>query len=396
MNGSDDLRAALANEAALTAECVPEFVERILAAAASSGASDLHLEPRAERLVFKLRRNGCLGEIGQMGGALRANVIQRVKVLAGLMTYRSDIPQEGRIKAASGELRVSVYPALFGERAVIRLAAPEMRSVSRGGGEGLDELGMDPTVLEKFKELLARPQGLLLLTGPAGSGKTTTLYASLAWQVARWRGERHIVSIEDPVERCVEGVTQTQVNPAAELDFAAALRALLRQDPEILMLGEIRDTETAQAAVQAALTGHLLLSTIHASSTPEVLLRLAQLGVEPGLVASVVSGVLAQRLLRLLCPSCRVATSDANEPFHASERGCERCAGSGYSGRGLLAELLVPNEAIREALRQHAGAQKLIVLAAEAGCAGLWPRGIKEVAAGRATLDDLRRVLAEA
>ncbi len=285
-------------------ESVPEVVRRLLQAGFSVDASDVHLEPLPDRMLARFRIDGSLVDGAVLDGRARANVIARVKVLAGLMTYRTDIPQEGRIAANAAEdlradLRVSVYPAIHGERAVIRFPARHGGAEpADGGGHALERLGFPADVLERLQRLLEMPHGLILLTGPAGSGKTTTLYASLRHLSARWEGRRHIVTIEDPVERIVPGITQTQINPGVELDYAAALRALLRQDPEILMVGEIRDAATACMAAQAALTGHLLLSTLHAGTPVEVLLRLTQLGVEPYLAGSVVTGVLAQRLVR--------------------------------------------------------------------------------------------------
>lgn len=388
------VQARLANADKLSAEQVPELVAAIVASARRCGASDLHFEPRADFLSVRVRIDGCLADALEIRGALRSNFIQRVKVLAGLMTYRTDIPQEGRMaldastardaqdENVNADARVSVYPTVHGERAVLRFFPTHTLTTGNSGPNEIDALGLKPAETEKLKNLIERPQGMILLTGPAGSGKSTTLYACIRHLQRRWNGRRHIVTVEDPPERIIDGVTQTAVNPAAGLDFAGALRALLRQDPEILMCGEIRDGETARIAAHAALTGHLLLSTIHAGSPAEVLARLAQLGVEAPLVASIVSGILAQRLLRKACVKCR-----------AEAGGCDACGGTGYRGRMLLAELLIPNEPMRQALRENAHLGKLSALAVSAGCEGLWARGLVEVSAGTTTLEELRRVL---
>jgi type II secretory ATPase GspE/PulE/Tfp pilus assembly ATPase PilB-like protein len=333
-------------------------------------------------------------------------VVQRLKVLARLMTYRTDVPQEGRLDPSGlggaapslGGARVSVMPTVHGEKVVVRFFFAR-RGADGAGVAGppvrLDELGLRPDDHAALTGLFARPEGLLLLTGPAGSGKTTTLYACLRHLALGARGARQIVSIEDPVENVQEGVTQVEINPAAGLDFAAALRALLRQDPEVVMVGEVRDRETAAIAVQAALTGHLILSTVHAASAPEVLLRLADLGVEPSLIAGVVTGVLAQRLVRRLCLECRTATANPEEPYRAGPRsaGCLACRGTGYRGRILVAELLRPSDAMRTAFRDKPDRRRLLDLAAEQGCVGLWRRGLERLREGHTTLLELRRVV---
>jgi general secretion pathway protein E len=232
----DELSSHLAKWEAEFPDSVPELIQSLIRAGAEARASDLHLEPLPGRLQIRYRVDGCLVNGPALDGRLRANAVARVKVLAGLMTYRTDIPQEGRIPASAaagsgGDLRVSIFPALHGERAVLRFPPRAADADGEETGGALEALGFPDDVLARLKELLERPHGLILLTGPAGSGKTTTLYACLRHLAARWEGRRHIVTIEDPVERVIAGVTQTQVNPAVELDYAAALRALLRQDP---------------------------------------------------------------------------------------------------------------------------------------------------------------------
>ena len=387
------LQAELDRRWAGGADGVPALVDWLLAEASRSGASDLHLEPRDGGLLFRWRRDGCLADAGVERGPLCSNVVQRIKVLAGLLTYRTDIPQDGRIGGADGgaDMRISVYPTVQGEKVVVRFF---QKGAGGRGGEGvpdwtLDALGFEPRDLARLDGFLGRPQGMVLLTGPAGSGKTTTLYACLRRLVDASRGTRQIVTIEDPVERIIPGVTHTELKPVAGLDYPAALKALLRQDPEVIMIGEIRDGETAQVAVQAALTGHLILSTVHAPSAPEVLLRLLHLGVEPYLAASVVSAVVEQRLARKRCDACQ-------GPAPAEAAGCARCAGTGYRGRLLLAELLPIEGALREAILTRADRLPLLNAAASLGWRGLWARGVEKVSAGLTTEAELRRVLVPA
>jgi general secretion pathway protein E len=382
------------------AEGIPALADWVLQQSARAGASDLHLEPRSDELLLRWRVDGCLADAAVVRGPLRNNLIQRIKVLAGLLTYRTDIPQDGRIAGAEGssisDMRVSVYPAVLGEKIVVRFFHKQARDAAskKTGVPGLEwtlaALGLNSVSVERLESILARPQGMLLLTGPAGSGKTTTLYAALKWIVERSQSQRQIVTIEDPVERILDGVTHTELRPVAGLDYPAALKSLLRQDPEVIMIGEIRDGETAQVAVQAALTGHLILSTVHAPSAPEVLLRLLHLGVEPYLVASVVSAVLEQRLVRKLC-ACRKPTDNPAEPVVAGA--CENCGKSGFSGRLLIAELLFMDELLRAAVLARTDAKGLMNAAAKQSWQGLWVRGMEKVAESLTTTTELRRVL---
>ncbi len=391
------LQQELDKRLASGAEGIPALADWVLQQSARAGASDLHLEPRSDELLLRWRVDGCLADAASVRGPLRNNLIQRVKVLAGLLTYRTDIPQDGRIAGAEGssisDMRVSVYPAVLGEKIVVRFFHKQASNAATkkvGLEWELTSLGLNAASIERLETILSRPQGMLLLTGPAGSGKTTTLYAALRWIVERSRSQRQIVTIEDPVERILDGVTHTELKPVAGLDYPAALKSLLRQDPEVMMIGEIRDGETAQVAVQAALTGHLILSTVHAPSGPEVLLRLLHLGVEPYLVASVVSAVLEQRLVRKLC-ACKKATGDAAEPMAAA--GCDACVQTGFSGRLLIAELLFMDELLRAAVLARTDAKGLMTAAAKQAWQGLWVRGLEKVAAGLTTTTELRRVL---
>ena len=292
-------------------------VDRLLAAGRAAGASDLHLQATAEGLEAKLRIDGVLQPLASVPRALAANVIARLKVQAELLTYRTDTPQEGRIRLGDGdvEMRLSTFPTLHGESAVVRLFG------RAGQYERLADLGLPGDVLPALQEQLGETAGAILVSGPAGSGKTTTVYACLRELAARAAGARSLVSLEDPIEVAVPGVAQSQVNPAAGLDLATGLRFLMRQDPEVIMVGEIRDRATAEAAMQASLTGHLLLSTFHAGSAVETLGRLLDMGIEPYIVRSGLLAILSQRLLRRLCSCAQAIDDPAGLPGPAGRAG---------------------------------------------------------------------------
>jgi len=374
---------------------IPELVDWLLSQAASQGASDLHLEPRQEELLIRLRLDGCLADAGRIKGPLRQNVVQRIKVLAGLLTYRTDIPQDGRISGSAlakvTDMRVSVYPAALGEKVVVRFF--QLHSVHPAGqseDRSLHSLGLDEKDAARLAGYLIRPQGMVLLTGPAGSGKTTTLYATLRQIVESSVAQRQIVTIEDPVERIIPGITHTELKPASGLDYPAALKAIMRQDPEVIMIGEIRDGETARVAVQAALTGHLILSTVHAPSAPEVLLRLLHLGIDPYLIASVVSLIVEQRLVRKLC-ACKQPAAESQGTFKPGS--CGQCNGTGYKGRVLIADMLPMEGNVRTAVLERYDSLRLMNAAASVGWRGLWARGQEKAAAGLTSYPELRRVL---
>ncbi len=275
------------------AVCSPvvAVVERLLADARARGASDLHLDPTEDGVEVTVRRDGVLERVETLPSDLGPRVVGRLKALAELLAYRTDVPQEGRIARPGAEARVATFPTLLGERVAVRFDAQE------GEPGRLSALELPPDTLAALARAIREPDGVLLLTGPAGSGKTTTLYSCLR-EMAAELPRRSLFTLEDPVERRVRGVTQTQVNPAAGLTFARALRSLLRQDPDVILVGEIRDRETAAIALEAGLTGHLVLATVHAGSAPQVFARLLEMGVEPFVATTAVRGVLAQRLLR--------------------------------------------------------------------------------------------------
>lgn len=424
----------LANLDPADPEYASRVVDRLLAAATAAKASDLHLQATANGLDARLRIDGVLQPLTVIPRALSANVIARLKVLAELLTYRTDMPQEGRIRrskpeaqarpaaapriesrvvapsdsnlaSASGlydaEMRVSTFPTLFGERAVVRF-------FGRGGQyERLADLGLHDDLLPAIEELLGETAGAVLVSGPAGSGKTTTVYACLRELSARAAGARSLVSLEDPIEVAVPGVAQSQVNAAAGLDLATGLRFLMRQDPEVIMVGEIRDRATAEAAMQASLTGHLLLSTFHAGSAVETLGRLLDMGIEPYVLRSGLLAVVCQRLVRRLC-SCAVEIDDPQDflglPVGRTHKsvprraaGCPECSGSGYRGRILLAEMLALKPAaaaeLGRAVLARADTTVLEPLAIGSGMIGHRQRAVRAVESGLTSPAEVRRVL---
>ena len=305
------------------------MLNALLTQAARDGASDIHIEPYERHSSVRFRVDGALREVVQPNRALHAALISRLKIMADLDIAEKRLPQDGRISLRLGtraiDVRVSTIPNAHGERAVLRLLDKSESKLS------LEAVGMQGDVLRKFERLIAQPHGIILVTGPTGSGKTTTLYASLARLDA---SRNNIMTVEDPIEYDLPGVGQTQVNPRIELTFARALRAILRQDPDIVMIGEIRDIETAQIAIQASLTGHLVLATLHTNDAASAVTRLIDMGVEPFLLSSSLLGVLAQRLVRKYCTTC-------------GGKGCDACGGTGYAGRTGVFELLVVDDDIR-------------------------------------------------
>jgi type II secretory ATPase GspE/PulE/Tfp pilus assembly ATPase PilB-like protein len=366
-------------------ERVVPAVDLVLEEAVRRAASDVHFEPTPAALEIRLRIDGVLRPVAALPRELAPNVIARLKVLADLLTYRVDIPQEGSIRpggsARAGDMRVSTFPTVHGEKAVVRVfhAAAELLD--------LEQLGLRPDIHEALVRLLHERSGAVFLTGPSGSGKTTTIYACLR-RLAREGAGRHIVTIEDPVERWVEGVSQSQARPGTEFDFARGLRSLVRQDPEVIMVGEIRDRETAAVATEAALTGHLVFSTLHAGSACGVVGRLLEMGVEPYLLTSGIKGILNQRLLRRLCENCR---RPAGPTWTAV--GCDSCLGTGYRGRFLIAELLVPDAALRRAILAKADTDALEAVEAESGWQTIRAAADAAVTAGQTTAEEVVRVL---
>jgi general secretion pathway protein E len=382
---------------------VIRLVNQLITRAVESRASDIHIEPLQNRLVVRYRIDGLLREFASPPSQLRAAIISRVKIMAKLNIAERRLPQDGRIRLAvqgrEFDLRVSTMPTLHGESVVMRL-------LDRGSlAVDLPSLGFDATVLDPFFAVLHRPQGILLVTGPTGSGKTTTLYACLNRLNLP---ERKLFTVEDPIEYQLEGVNQIQVKPQIGLTFAHVLRSILRQDPDIIMVGEMRDLETAQIAVQAALTGHLVLSTLHTNSAAATVTRLLDMGVEDYLVTSTVNGVLAQRLVRKLCPHCREpyrvlpalaseigldTAMDETQLYRA--KGCEHCLGSGYFGRVAVLEFLPLTDVLRMLVHERATAQKIQEAATEAGMISMYHDGLRKARQGMTSLDEVIRVTRE-
>lgn len=366
------------------------IVDVVLDEVVRCGASDVHFEPTATALDLRFRIDGVIRHVAALPRELCPNVVARLKVLAELLTYRTDVPQEGGIRArglspetgANGpDMRVSTFPTVHGEKAVVRVFQATTPQTE------LEHLGMPDDVLKPLIALLHERSGAVYLTGPSGSGKTTTIYACLRRLVREGSG-RHVVTIEDPVEQLVEGATQSQVRPGTEFDFARGLRSLLRQDPDVLMVGEIRDPETAAVASEAALTGHLVFSTLHAGSAAGVIGRLLEMGIEPHVLTSGLKGILNQRLLRRLCDGCRL-------PGAVGQRGpgCEQCLGAGYRGRFLVAELLLMDATMRRAIAARADTDELEQTAAKVGLRTIRGAAQAAVAAGHTSAEEVERVL---
>ncbi len=372
-----------------------EVVDRVLAAARGIGASDVHFQPGAGGLELTWRVDGVLLPVASVSARIAPNVVARLKVLAELLTYRTDAPQEGRIRGAPGEveMRVSTFPTLFGEKAVVRMFA------SPGLYLRLADLGLPETVTDLLGRLLGETSGAIVLSGPAGSGKTTTIYACLRELTARSSGQRSLATLEDPIEAVVTGVAQAQVNAAAGLTLETGLKSLLRQDPEVIAIGEIRDRATAETALQAALTGHLILTTFHAGSACEVIGRFLDMGIEPYVVRSGLRAVVGQRLVRKLC-SCATPAKTADQflglPVKSASvpRGCELCRGSGYRGRTVLAEMLLPEQdELARAILERRDVRRLEQLARELGMIDRWQRACTAVSTGLTSPLEVRRIL---
>ncbi|MGL6161829.1 type II secretion system ATPase GspE [Microbulbifer sp.] len=377
---------------------IVKLINAIFAESLKQGASDIHIETFEKRLVVRFRVDGVLREVLQPRRALAPLLVSRIKVMAKLDIAEKRVPQDGRISLLMAgrevDVRVSTMPSSAGERVVMRLLDKQAGKMDMG------KLGMADRDLKVITELLGRPHGILLVTGPTGSGKTTTLYAGLASINNR---EKNILTVEDPVEYNLEGVGQTQVNTKADMTFARGLRAILRQDPDVVMVGEIRDLETMQIAIQASLTGHLVLSTLHTNTALGAVTRLVDMGIEPFLLSSSLIGVLAQRLVRVLCPKCRQPhTADASEcrllgveeAVIYRPAGCEHCSHSGYVGRVGIYELVPVNDVIRQLIHDRASESKLVTEARKVA-SSIREDGVAKVLAGVTSLEEVVRVTQE-
>jgi general secretion pathway protein E len=350
------------------------MLNALLSQAARDGASDIHIEPFERHSSVRFRVDGGLREVVQPNRALHAALISRLKIMALLDIAEKRLPQDGRISLRLGQraidVRVSTLPSAHGERAVLRLLDKS------GARLSLESIGMQGPTLQRFEKLIAQPHGIVLVTGPTGSGKTTTLYAALQRLDA---AHSNIMTVEDPIEYELAGVGQTQVNPKIDLDFAKALRAILRQDPDIIMIGEIRDHETAQIAVQASLTGHLVLATLHTNDAVSAVTRLTDMGIEPFLLSSSLLGVLAQRLVRKTCTACQGS-------------GCTVCGHTGYQGRTGIFELLTVDEPLRGLIHNRTSESDMHRQAQRNGLGSLREDGERLVALGLTSREELLRV----
>ncbi|KPC50303.1 type II secretion system ATPase GspE [Amantichitinum ursilacus] len=376
------------------------LINALLTEALRENASDLHLEPFETRSVVRFRVDGNLRDILEPKRALHSALVSRIKVMAGLDIAEKRLPQDGRITLRIAgrpvDVRVSTLPTGHGERAVLRLLD------KTAGRLDLEKLGMGRDTLDILQGMLNQPHGIVLVTGPTGSGKTTTLYAALSRMDAQ---VANIMTVEDPIEYDLDGVGQTQINPRIDMSFARALRAILRQDPDVIMIGEIRDLETAQIAVQASLTGHLVLATLHTNDSVSAVTRLVDMGIEPFLLASSLLGVLAQRLARKLCPVCRrpdeplpderMAFEGTDAPVIYRPVGCAECNGAGYRGRTGIYELFQVDEAVRTMIHARAAEQDLKAYAQQHGMLTMRQDGLRRVLRGETSLEEVWRVTRE-
>lgn len=356
---------------------VIKFVNMMITKAVNDGASDIHVEPEEKSLNIRFRIDGVLHQQASPPKQFRAAIISRIKIMASLDIAEHRKPQDGRIQLEMAnrriDIRVSFLPTVYGENVVMRLLDTGNINL------GLEQIGFQDENLKKFRALLDRPNGIILVTGPTGSGKTTTLYSSVSTINSP---ELSIVTIEDPVEYRLPGIRQTQVDMKVDLTFARGLRAILRQDPDVIMIGEIRDAETAQIAIQAALTGHLVLATLHTNNAAGAVTRLLDIGVEPFLLSSSIIGVVAQRLVRLYCPSCK-------------GQGCVSCSSTGYRGRTGIYEMLIFNEEIRSLILRKASSDEIHRMAVSQGMQSLRDCGMAKAAQGLTSQQEVFRVTQE-
>jgi general secretion pathway protein E len=379
------------------------LVNMLITRAVEGRASDIHIEPFEDELKVRYRIDGVLHDIESTPKRLQAAIVSRIKIMAKLNIAERRLPQDGRIRLKVGEkeldLRVSTIPVLYGESVVMRILRKEGIVID------LDILGFPPDTISTFEQLIKKPNGILLVTGPTGSGKTTTLYGALDKINSP---DKKIITVEDPVEYQLKGVNQIQVKPQIGLNFANTLRHIVRQDPDIIMIGEIRDLETAEMAIQSALTGHLVFSTLHTNDAPSAITRLLDMGVENFLLSSTIRGILAQRLVRIICPVCKetdVSVADREElkllgidsaaPLYRG-KGCEACSFTGYYGRSGIFELLVVDEEIRKLILKSADAGQIRDTAKQYGMRTLLEDGAVKVKSGITTLNEILRVTQEA
>jgi len=380
------------------------LVNFLLLDAINAGASDIHIEPWESTLVVRIRLSGVLTELVHLPLELMEKISGRFKVMASLISYQTGLPQEGHASAGPElggvELRISIFPTVRGEKIVVRLFDPSNRSFE------MSSLGFDEDTLRTLTQLLSRPSGLMLLTGPTGSGKTTAIYSALYHIVQRAGPAVSISTVEDPVEFNLPMISQAQINPAQDFTYPKALRSLMRQDPQVIMVGEIRDPETATIAVQAGLTGHLVISTIHSGIAAGVFARLINMDIEPFLLASSIIAVLGIRLIRKNCTYCSEAYQPepgflrslpedmvANTKFLRGV-GCKECLNTGFKGRSAVTELLVVDEVCSDAVLQKMPTRALQQVAIQQGMQTMWQNGLRRVQGGQSTVEEILRVIA--
>jgi len=401
-NGFEDLQQLkeLASEAPII-----RLVSLIISHALEARASDIHIEPFENRLIVRYRVDGVMHEVESPPRRFSAAVVSRIKIMASLDIAERRLPQDGRIKlriqGKEIDLRVSTVPIMHGESVVMRILDKSSTSLD------FTTLGFDPAVLEKFQQVLMQPHGIVLVTGPTGSGKTTTLYTALD---RLNNPDIKILTVEDPVEYQMEGINQIQVKPQIGLTFANALRSIVRQDPDVIMIGEIRDLETAQIAVQSALTGHMVLSTLHTNDAASTINRLLDMGMDDYLLTSTVNGILAQRLVRTLCMHCRQPYAALPEVVDEMQLkrytndetvrlyrpvGCGECGKTGYAGRVSIVELLVMSDTIRSLVMRHVTAGEVRVQAIAEGMQTMYENGLSKAVAGVTTIEEVLRVTRE-
>ncbi len=375
------------------------LVNTVLIKASSVSASDIHFEPYEDETIVRIRMDGVLHDYTKIPSTLYQEVVSRIKVMARLNVAEKRIPQDGKIRVRIGskdyDIRVSTIPTVHGERIVLRLLEKTGTLLT------LDELGLSKEDANKVKRLAQRPYGIVLVTGPTGAGKSTTLYAMLL-HIKNPR--KNIITIEDPVEYQIKGISQIQVNPKVGLTFATGLRSILRQDPDVVMVGEIRDPETAEVAVQAALTGHLVLSTLHTNDAPSAITRLKDMGIEPFLIASSLEGIVAQRLVRKICEKCREPYEPSEEelrelgisegkPIFYRGRGCEHCLGTGYRGRTGIFEVLELDEELKKLINRTQDSNEIKKIAKQKGFKTMLEDGIEKILKGITTSSEVLSVI---
>ncbi|NRB21151.1 type II/IV secretion system protein [Candidatus Dependentiae bacterium] len=379
---------------------VVKLVDNLIASALEHGASDIHLEPERDKLRVRFRVDGILCTQDDIDVSLANQVASRIKILSNIDVAKKRVPQDGKFQIHSDDslidFRVSTFPGLYGENIVIRILDRGAHSISLG------HLGFSPRIRSSFENLIRRSQGFFLVSGPTGSGKTTTLYAALSDLNSP---DVNIITLEDPVEYDIKGVTQGQINPAAGFTFEKGMRALLRQDPDIVMLGEIRDKQTAQIAIEAALTGHLVFSTVHANNASSVVMRLMDMGIEPFLINAALTGVLAQRLARRICDDCKVEYKPNEQEraildaLHIATNvlyrgaGCATCHNHGYKGRIGIFELLTISNELRSLIIECPAYEAIETQARTDGMRTLMEDGVQKVQDGLITLQELARVV---